>query len=327
MIVGILYIALCVVLSIVLYIVLQRYIKIKNDFSRERIRATALASEHLIFPQDSLRKYFYEPKPDSTQTDAQKWLDYIPTYTINSDALNERGEYSVEKEDKVFRIITIGDSFTFGAFVDTGDNFPERLEDLLNSQQCNKTARFEVINLGVSGYDLSYIVERFRSRGVKYNPDLVIWLVNGHNFYQIRDYMKERELAIEEAMSPVLLKQYEKKGKYYIAAEKAQHEMIKRFGANGVLAMQREFLKEFSALYDGQILFASFFQGMDKGIESLINEYAANRSSKTYIFSGIPDLYELHGSLPDSHPSVYGHSIIAGNIFAYLLANEMYPCR
>ena len=326
-IVGIFYVIVCVLLGVVLYIVLQRYIRLKNDFSRERIRATELASEHLIFPNDSLLKYFYEPKPDTTELDGQKWLGYVPTYTINSDALNERREYSVEKEDGVFRIVTIGDSFTFGAFVNTQDNYSERLEDILNSQLCSQTKQFEVINLGVSGYDISYIVERFRSRGIKYNPDLVIWLVNGHNFYQIRDYMKERELAIEEAISPGLLKQYEKNGKYYIAAEKAQREFMRRFGKANVLAMQREFLNEFSALYDGQILFAFFSQGMDKDIASLLHDYAAKRSHKTYVFNGLPDLYEIGGVLSDSHPSVYGHTIIAGNIFAYLLANGLYPCR
>ena len=35
-------------------------------------------------------------------------------------------------------------------------------------------ARYEVLNFGVTGYDLSQSVENLRSRGLRYRPDLVI---------------------------------------------------------------------------------------------------------------------------------------------------------
>ncbi len=324
--VGIAYIAACALLTVVLGIVLLRYNKLKND-ALQRIHAIQLSRKDLIFSAEGLRKYFYEPKPDTTQSDEQDWLSYVPTYTINSDALNERHNYLPQKEEGVFRIITIGDSFTFGAFVNTADNYTERLEDLLNNQKCNAADRFEVINLGVNGYDLSYIVERFRTRGVKYNPDLVIWLVNGHNVYQVNDLIKERERAIEAALDPEVLKRFEQKGRYYVAAEKARREFIKHYGKTNVLAMQEEFLNEFSALYDGPMLFAFFTQGADEDIDALLAGYAVKRNAKTYIFKGIPDLHEVNGILPDGHPSVYGHNVIAGNVFAYLMAGNLYPCH
>jgi lysophospholipase L1-like esterase len=97
-------------------------------------------------------------------------------YTINKDTLNERYDYSVKKQPGVFRIMTIGDSFTYGLYTNTDRNWTELLEDKLNADlRCQKSRKVEVINLAVNGYDITYTVERFLKRGIKYNPDLVIW--------------------------------------------------------------------------------------------------------------------------------------------------------
>src|SRR3990170_4440073 len=45
----------------------------------------------------------------------------------------------------------------------------------------------EVINFGVPMYDIEYTIERFLNRGMKYNPNLVIWFVNGWNFNEINE--------------------------------------------------------------------------------------------------------------------------------------------
>lgn len=321
-----LYTALCIFIGVAAYALVLRYGDGIRRVSRQKF-ITILGRDNLIFPGDSARKHFYEPEPDSTESVEVDWLSYIPTYTINHDGLNERFDYPYEKQPNTFRILTLGDSFTFGVYVDTEDNFSERLEDLLNAQSCSKATHFEVINLGVAGYDISYAVERFRKRGVPYRPDLVIWLMNWHNFYQLRDTMKDREIEIEARLRPAMREYYERQGKYYFASERAAVEVIRRYGKEAILENQKIFLREFSGLYDGPVLLAFFSQGMDVAIQTILREYAATRSAPTYVFNGIPDLMEIHGSFPDTHPSVYGHNIIAGNLFAHALANNLYPCR
>lgn len=322
-----LYTALCVLVGVALYALVSGYADNMQRITAGRKFTTVLERDHMIFSRDSTRKHFYEPKPDSTKSVTVDWLSYTPIYTLNNDGLNERFDYPYEKPPGTFRILTLGDSFTFGEYVNTADNFSERLEDLLNSQSCAKSTHFEVINLGVSGYDISYMVERFRKRGVPYRPDLVIWLMNGHNFYQMRDKMKDREIEIEQRMSTAKRDYYEQRGIYYYAADRAAREVIRRYGKDVILETQKAFLGEFSGLYDGPVLFAFFSQGTDGAVQSMLRNYAATRSAPTHIFNGIPDLIEIHGSLPDMHPSTYGHKIIAGNLFAYILANNMYQCR
>src|SRR3989344_7968954 len=96
-----------------------------------------------------------------------------------------------EKDLKNFRIITLGDSFTFGQYINTNQNYSEILEDNLNNNlHCREIKHFDVINLGVPGYDLEYEVERFNLKGLNYNPDLVIWLINDWNISIINELMK-----------------------------------------------------------------------------------------------------------------------------------------
>jgi len=63
---------------------------------------------------------------------------------INSDGFRGR-EYSVDKPSNTFRVIVLGDSFTFGQGFNLEDTFCYRLEKLLNENHPEKN--FEVLNL------------------------------------------------------------------------------------------------------------------------------------------------------------------------------------
>jgi len=154
---------------------------------------TSLKKEYLIFPQGASYSAFYEPKPNVDETNEFSWASGSATYTINADGLNERFDYPVQKTPHAYRIIALGDSFTFGHYVNTADNWTEVLEDQLNSHNpCPDVRKYEVLNLGVRGYDLDFAAERFRVRGQKYNPDLVIWFINNHHFTAVRELITRR---------------------------------------------------------------------------------------------------------------------------------------
>ena len=134
-------------------------------------------------------KYFFEPASNKNLKYHTDWLKYDYVNTINSDSLNDRYDYNIKKDNTIYRIITLGDSFTYGAYVNTPENYSEVLEDLLNTRlKCNRINKFEVINLGVGAYDIRYEVERFKKRGIKYTPDLVVWLLHGWNFQIVNEY-------------------------------------------------------------------------------------------------------------------------------------------
>lgn len=101
---------------------------------------TVLKKEDLIFDdKNKVLKYFYEPKANKLNNNSPEWLGYKVVNTINKDSLNERYDYTLDKPDGIYRIITLGDSLTFGLYVNTKDNYSEVLEDLLNNRLlCNK---------------------------------------------------------------------------------------------------------------------------------------------------------------------------------------------
>jgi hypothetical protein len=148
-------------------------------------------------------RYFYEPLPDTTNTESPSWLGYANVQTYNHDGLNERYNYPVEKDSNYLRVITLGDSFTHGDMVPTRSNWTELLEDALNlpEKKLCDAKKVEVINLGMSGYDVQYIVHRYQKLGSKYRPDLILWFESGTGFTRMSELMQPLITACQNEKS------------------------------------------------------------------------------------------------------------------------------
>jgi hypothetical protein len=107
----------------------------------------------------------FEPNQDVIETPHPR-LHYHAT--INS--LGYRGrEIAREKPAGVVRILSLGDSGTFGQFVNDDQTWPAYLEDLLRKAHLP----VEVVNAGVPGTTIVDQVE-FLRRSLTLNPDIVI---------------------------------------------------------------------------------------------------------------------------------------------------------
>ena len=80
-------------------------------------------------------------------------------------------EVAEPKPEDVFRIIGLGDSFTFGVGVREDHTFLRRLDGLLNS---DGGKAFEVMNAGVQGYNTRDEVLYLAHRWLSFEPDLVL---------------------------------------------------------------------------------------------------------------------------------------------------------
>lgn len=108
----------------------------------------------------------YLPKPDSPG--------------INQDGFKDR-EFQIEKPARTFRIVLLGDSIVYGLcynsnHIPVGERVSEKLEALLNSSELARSTevKFEVLNFGVTGFDVAQEIDLFELKGAKYHPDLVI---------------------------------------------------------------------------------------------------------------------------------------------------------
>jgi len=91
--------------------------------------------------------------------------------SINAQGFRDR-EFSREKSRSSFRIVCVGDSWSFGANVSQDRAFPQRVAALLERQ--HPGAQFEVLNLGVMGYSSRQGLELMRRYVLDLHPDLVV---------------------------------------------------------------------------------------------------------------------------------------------------------
>jgi lysophospholipase L1-like esterase len=96
------------------------------------------------------------------------------TYAINSDGFRDYDRYSRKKPPGVFRIMAVGDSYTFGMGVELEDTYPKKLEKLLNERRPSPLYRYEVINAGFPAANAAMEVDFVKEYGMTYNPDLVL---------------------------------------------------------------------------------------------------------------------------------------------------------
>ena len=68
------------------------------------------------------------------------------------------------------RVVILGDSIAFGLYLNWEDTFASKLQQRLNSDNRDT----EVLDLGVSGYDVLQEVSLLEFRGLKYHPNLVV---------------------------------------------------------------------------------------------------------------------------------------------------------
>lgn len=90
---------------------------------------------------------------------------YTVEYRINSKGLRDE-ETSYEKPRDTFRIVLLGDSFTFGFGVPIEKHFSTLLEGYFEN--------VEVINMGIDAFGVDQELLYLRLEGFRYEPDLVL---------------------------------------------------------------------------------------------------------------------------------------------------------
>lgn len=121
-------------------------------------------------------RFVLRPSASAVQhfpSDPHGYFDPGATLTYHTNALGFRGpETPLEKPPGTFRIVGVGDSFTFGSGVRRKDTFLAELERRLNAG--GGAPRFEVLNLGVPAYDTEEEAYLLYNRGMRLHPDLVV---------------------------------------------------------------------------------------------------------------------------------------------------------
>lgn len=313
---------LIVVIELVVgFLVLRSYFEKKIAYKLSSPeKAMAIDKNTLVFDDPDFR-YYYKLQPNMIITEKPDWLEHEVNYKYNNDGLNDRFDYSVEKPVDTFRIIALGDSFTYGALVETQANWTEKLEDLLQGQVglCG-IKKFEVLNLGMPGFDVPYIVKRYKEIGVKYNPDLVIWFESGSGFNRLVETMQRMTDICEATTS----EEYQKKqpNNCWVEAERT----LKREYRSETSSLILKSLDEFYAMEEKRLVFGFEENTLPEEDMETLRSWKLRYPKEIFLFT-IPNIYEHEQFLYDGHPNVAGHETIALTIFNYLKTHVISSCE
>jgi lysophospholipase L1-like esterase len=269
-------------------------------------------------------KYYFGLEPSKINVETRYWSNVDVFQTINSDGLNERRDYSVEKPKNTYRIIVLGDSVTYGVFVDTKSNWTEVLEDQLNTKTCLDHAKYEVINLGVSGFDMPYTIKRYIDIGKKYNPDLIIWYESGSDLY--RDYERMYPL-IKSCQDEIKSKNNNNSlsiPERSLCWGRAQEEINRDSSLEASVKKASSWMEYFLNATDGARVVIVPSQYTNEHYKQLILD-VKNRYPNLYLsdtIHGIDMQNETIFNANELHPNEKGHKLIADNIYKYIMLNK-----
>jgi lysophospholipase L1-like esterase len=127
------------------------------------------SSYHIFAPAEGL---YYRGAGPCQYTLTGQGEEFSHQVTHNREGFRDR-DHPLPKPAGFFRILCLGDSFTYGVGTEDDQTYPALLEQLLNARG-EGHRKVEVINAGLPGY--STIPERMMLAfmGPRYNPDLVL---------------------------------------------------------------------------------------------------------------------------------------------------------
>jgi len=265
------------------------------------------------------------------------------TYRINQ--LGFRGpETSRLKTAGEFRILGLGDSFTFGTGVRAKDTFLAELQR--NLTDAGSSSRFEVLNLGIMGLGTTHEVALLGERGIGYEPDVVVicFFLNDargggtHSLFNvdsvseggkfIRRYsfladriawtLQRRDQVLE--LEKAYRRSFEPDSRGWIAVQGALDEAAQ-------LAEQEGFelaLMIFPVLWN----LSSGYPFAD--VHMTVASYARERG--IVVLDLLPEFSEFKGPElwvhpTNQHPNEKAHAIAGQALFRFLAQNNMLPNR
>jgi|GEM_PF-5382175 len=303
---------------------------------------TYTPKEAVVYRPTGTLSNFYEYDGFKTLVHDRPWLPFPVSVQTNGEGFMGSVEYAIPKPPDVIRIAAIGDSFTEGPYVQTQSSYPSQLETVLNSlAPCRGVRKFEVLNLGVGGYDIPFAAHRFITRGSKYLPDLVLWLVKNDDFEESAELVigeTNRMMSTMSAEAQQDLRQYARYGEidktlrdssedlWTKLSYLATRDQIQSRSQKLYYDEQTAAVRNVAATTGAQIVFLALSKTHPMYIARL--KVWANTIPNLSFAADVP--YEVSPDTTfaphDAHPNERGYARIADAAYEYLMRNSLL-CR
>ncbi len=148
----------------------------RSKWRREGDTPIAAAEVQWLYHFEEARWIGYKMKPavdvDAVNPFNPVEVDEGITFRLESNASGFRDRPFGPRDPGIVRIVTLGDSSTFGWGVDTEQTFQRLLEQRLND---DGGPRFEVLNLGIPGHNSRHGLGVLRHYALALEPDILIF--------------------------------------------------------------------------------------------------------------------------------------------------------
>jgi len=248
-------------------------------------------------------------------------------------------ERTIEKPPGVRRVVSLGDSFAWGASVEFEDAYPQRLERALSRR---RRETWQVVSLALPGMNTVDEEGQLRTEGLAYGPDVVLlgFVLNDSEDEQAAEARRVKDWLEAKARRPSLLEHSALwrlvSSRIWATAENrrriAGYKSMYRDDAPGWIAARRA-LKQMGALTREKgvpfvvAIFPLFGNPLDERypfteIHEKVAQAAAEAGAKVVdllpAYRGLRwDVLVVDGA-DDEHPNEIAHRIAAGAILRAL---------
>jgi hypothetical protein len=273
--------------------------------------------------RDDFLRYDLPPNVDVADYDEERRL------VTNSFGMADQ-EYTLEKPEGAWRIALVGDSIVRGVGVRMGTSFEALLEERLNRQHAGGDIdRYEVLNFGVQGYQITQLVDVVLDRAPRFSPDVYVVALTERSAFRrwtehlatlVRngtdlkyDFLKElvREAGItpdhSEALVNTRLSRYRTR--------------ILRWALEEMQARAREDGADLVVLLvpsadDPEVLVEQF-----RSVRRLLEGLSITTIDLLDTFAYLSDLAPVRVSAEDRHPNERGHLMLFESLYGRILAD------
>ena len=279
----------------------------------------------------------------STAKPSTSWSDRPQAYFMpkGSHFLQDKG-YTIENPSKAFRVVVMGDSFSFGPNMQLDDIYSERLERWLNLED----AATEVINISRSGL-ATHNQKVLLNEALRYRPDLIIFQITLNDAEDKSLSPAERDVLFSWPLLKLPIFSYWKSAHYVLQRlhNSRTHKLYIDY-FEGLFNNQRLY-KQFSdsllqiknVCEQNQISFVAVvfplfdfplnrkypFRPVHKKIHQALEHADINYLDLLSAYHNIP--FERLQVIPgeDSHPNEIAHRIAAERLLAWLAHENLLP--
>jgi len=293
-----------------------------------RTNETALDIRTLVDRSSDTYMYYYDFPVNEIGTASASWLPHNALYHYNGDGFNEIRDYDKQKPSTTYRIMTLGDSFVFGMWVSTEENFSSLLETMLNEKLiCSGISSFEVINAGAPSFDVRYSAKRYADKGALYTPDTVIWFIRDENIYFNTDVYRKLEEGYKEKIQNTRYFYFKNFSDPYAVSHLAYRvymdsfQKLSKSEQSQFLEPEITALTEWRKTYSSDLIIATTADS-EESYKEILQKFTKTWPRVWYKEIGDIQTFAKY----DYHPDQTGHVHIAGELFGAVLRDLHLPC-